>query len=133
MLATLARCVPQDLVNPFVSAATLPTFGVAGLILWAGALWLLRMLFPRAPAARSIWIAIPPTIAIVPVAGVTLGIWLQARSFIPWCVPINTGVLDAQYYSGTVALVAGWVAFALSLLVVIGSGKAAIVAGRRRS
>jgi hypothetical protein len=133
MLATLARCVPQDLVNPFVSAAILPTIGVASLTALAGALWLWRVLVPRVRSARSIWIAVPATIAIFPLAAVTLWIWLQARSFIPWCAPIDTSVLDAQYHSATVVLVVGFVACAFSILVIMGSSIAATIAGLRRN
>lgn len=134
MLAMLTRCVPQDFENPFVSAAIPPTIGVAVLIVWAGALWLSRMRFPQAAAARSIRTAVLlSTIAMVPLAAVTLWIWLQTRSFIPWCVPVATDALDAQYHSEITTLVAGWIVFALSLLAIIGSGAAAIASGRRRS
>src|SRR6185437_15513190 len=132
MLATLARCVPQDFVNPFVSAATLPTMGVALLTVWVGAFWLLPMFFPRLHAARLGRITVLSTIAIAPVAAVTLWIWLQARSFISWCAPINTGVLDAQYRNETVALVVGFVAFVFAILVIMGSTIAATVANLRR-
>ena len=132
MLATLARCVPQDFVNPFVSAATLPTMGVALLIVWVSSFWLLPMLFPRLRAARSVRIAVLSTIAIAPPAAITLWIWLQARSFIPWCAPIDTSVLDAQYHSATVALVVGFIACAFSILVIMGSSVAATVANLRR-
>ena len=133
MLAALARCVPQDSVNPFVSAATLPTLGMAFLIVWAGSLWLLQVLFRLTLAARSVWgaalswIAVLSTIAIIPVAAVALWIWLQARSFIPWCAPVNTSVRDAQHHSGDVAFIVGFVAFAFSLLVVMGSSIAVAV------
>jgi len=133
MLATLARCLPQDIVNPFVSAATLPTLGVGFLILWAGVLWLSSMFLPRVREARSRWIAVLSTVAIVPVAGVALGIWLLARSFTVWCAPIDTSVLDAQYHSETVALVVGLAAFAFSILVIMGSSIAmTVVVGLRR-
>jgi len=128
MLAALARCVPQDFTNPFVSAATLPTIAVAFLISWAGVLWLSSMFLPRVREARSRWIAVLSTIAIAPPAAVTLWVWLQARSFIPWCAPIDTSVLDAQARSETVALVVGLTALAFSILVVMGSSIAMTVA-----
>ncbi len=124
MLATLTRCLPQDFADPFVPAAAQATAGVAFLVLWAGMVWLARLLVPQSRTVASVTLAIIPMFALVPVAAVTLWLWLLTRTFIPWCAPANTSLFDAQNQLAKIAIMAGAAALILPVFVITGSGLA---------
>jgi hypothetical protein len=142
VFALLARCVPQDFDNPFVTAAALPTTGMAMLVLWVVSLWLLPRLmlrlqsrtgrvqpsgftlFTRMMCALDIFSAL---VAVVAAVG-TLWIWLQVPGFVAWCAPGADSTLAAQVQRAHVASIIGLIIFTLSLFITAGGGLAVGIA-----
>ena len=88
-----ARCFPPDFINPF--PPLFMTAAVCSVLLLLQVL-VLFLTFKGAPAAlprrwqnRALrLILLLSAGATVGAGGFTFWVWLQSRSFIPWCVPV---------------------------------------------
>ena len=121
MIAALARCNPQDSVNPFVGAAISATAPLALLGLWTAFLWL----YGRRPSVRArvdfgrvlhVAIVVAAVVDVV-LAPVALWLWVQAHSFIAWCAPVGDAVLDDQSARGDMAFLVGSGIFVVVILL----------------
>ena len=117
MLLLPAKCLPQDLVNPFTGFALIATmFAVVSIIGTVMLLFVPRMFEQRGTFKRT---AIRGAVRALPIiaaigACVTLGIaiwlWIQSYTFVALCAPVALSTLDAESQRANMAFLLSLIA-----------------------
>ncbi len=127
------RCSPSDLINPF-PPLYVTTAVCSGLLLLQ--VLLILLIFRGSQRRLSTWVKpLALSISAAPAlgaVGLTVWIWLQSRSFIPWCSPARER-LSAQTTAYHAAQVGVWITIAVTaLLLLVGLATLLLTRWQRR-